>query len=111
MKPLNKSSYTSVKTSGRDDEAVENRLNLRHQVGDGRLLGLRRSQILISLQQSLKRTTKPNYCLTLKEIRSLVVSAKDREVIGSNTHCGDRFSCTSYWDQKVDLLKVPTWDY
>ena len=47
--------YAAVKTSGRNNEPVQNGLDFGHQIGNGRLLGLRRCKILITFQKSLEQ--------------------------------------------------------
>ena len=45
--------YACIEAPWRDDETVEHRLDLGDEAGDGRLLGLRRSQVLIALLKGL----------------------------------------------------------
>ena len=47
--------HACVEISRCYDEVVHDVLDLLHEVGDGRLLGLRRTQVLVAFQQGLEK--------------------------------------------------------
>ena len=55
MTGLRSETHAGVKVPRRDDEAVEDRLDLVDEVCDGRLLRLRGGQVRVPLHQRLQR--------------------------------------------------------